>query len=306
MATMKPSDRIEDAGVCLRRAYGSLEGLSVGDAFGERFFGDPHRAARRIAGRQVPAGRWAWTDDTAMAVSVVEVLERCGRVDPDLLAAAFARRYRSDPLRGYGPGMHRPLGDYDSGREWRHLAPALFGGAGSFGNGAAMRAAPIGAYFAADLTEAARHAELSAAVTHAHPDGIAGAVAVAVAAAAVAADTDLAGGDLLDAVASVLADGAVRSRVLAARDLPANTTVEIAAGRLGTGQAVSAADTVPFCLWCASRHPDDYQAALWATVAGLGDRDTTCAIVGGIVAARLGPEAIPDTWRHAREPLPRH
>jgi hypothetical protein len=35
-----------------------------------------------------------------------------------------------------------------------------------------------------------------------------------------------------------------------------------------------------------------------------GDRDTTCAIVGGIVAPRLGEGGIPDEWIARREPLP--
>src|SRR5207244_1505850 len=63
------------------------------------------------------------------------------------------------------------------------VCPRAFGGAGSYGNGAAMRVAPLGDYFAGDPAAAARHAELSAEVTHTHTEGIAGAVAVAVAAA---------------------------------------------------------------------------------------------------------------------------
>jgi hypothetical protein len=43
---------------------------------------------------------------------------------------------------------------------------------------------------------------------------------------------------------------------------------------------------------------------MWTTVAGLGDRDTTCAIVGGIVALSAAPATIPSTWVAAREPLP--
>jgi len=61
---------------------------------------------------------------------------------------------------------------------------------------------------------------------------------------------------------------------------------------------------VPLCLWIASRLSHDYEAALWETVAALGDRDTTCAIVGGMVCAQTGVEAIPPVWRCAREALP--
>ncbi|MEA5594520.1 ADP-ribosylglycohydrolase family protein [Rivularia sp. UHCC 0363] len=63
---------------------------------------------------------------------------------------------------------------------------------------------------------------------------------------------------------------------------------------LGNGTKVSAQDTVPFTLWCAAQHLDNYEEALWLTVSGLGDRDTNCAIVGGIVSLSTGVESIPD------------
>jgi hypothetical protein len=46
-----------------------------------------------------------------------------------------------------------------------------------------MRVAPVGAYFADDLAQAAEQAHRSARVTHAHPEASAGAIAVAIAAA---------------------------------------------------------------------------------------------------------------------------
>lgn len=51
----------------------------------------------------------------------------------------------------------------------------LFYGQGSYGNGAAMRVAPLGAYFADDLALATQQARLSAEVTHAHAEGLIGA-----------------------------------------------------------------------------------------------------------------------------------
>ena len=124
---------------------------------------------------------WRWTDDTAMALEIVANLREFGEINPDALARGFARRYDEPTLRAYGLGMHELLPKLHEG-DWRVEAAALFGGKGSFGNGAAMRAAPIGAYFADDPNLAARNAALSARVTHSHPDGIAGAVAVAMAA----------------------------------------------------------------------------------------------------------------------------
>ena len=49
---------------------------------------------------------------------------------------------------------------------------------------------------------------------------------------------------------------------------------------------------------------DSFADLMWTTVSALGDRDTTCAIAGGIVAARVGLTGLPQVWRAAREPLP--
>jgi len=73
---------------------------------------------------------------------------------------------------------------------------------------------------------------------------------------------------------------------------------------LGNGAQISAQDTVPLVLWCASKHLTEYEPALWLTVSALGDRDTTCAMVGGIVAGRVGHAALPREWLMRREPLP--
>jgi len=124
----------------------SLLGLRCGDAFGEKFFGNSDQCLPLLNQRLLPDAPWSYTDDTLMAVSIVETLERCGEIDQDALAQSFARKY--DPMRGYGPAMHGLLAEIRHGRSWRQAAPALFDGQGSYGNGAAMRVAPLGAYYA--------------------------------------------------------------------------------------------------------------------------------------------------------------
>jgi ADP-ribosylglycohydrolase len=291
---------------CLERAGVALAGLSVGDAFGERFFVAPALAERLIADRVVPTPPWPYTDDTEMALSVMAILSRYERIDQDALAVAFAARY--DPSRGYGPSMHRLLRRIAAGEPWSTAAHDSFSGQGSYGNGAAMRVAPVGAYFADDLATVVAEATWSAEVTHAHPEGIAGAVAVAVA-AALAQRARVSGAlssrsDFLDDVLGHVPQGEVRSRLRRARDLSDGAPISAAVAVLGNGTDLSAQDTVPFSLWCAAGHLDDYEAALWQTVSGLGDRDTTCAIVGGIVACYVGEAGIPTGWLKAREPLP--
>jgi ADP-ribosylglycohydrolase len=280
------------------RQADSLRGLSVGDAFGEGFFVPD--AAEAVRQRRLPPPPWRWTDDTMMARGLCEVLDACGAVDPDQLAAVFARNYALDPQRGYGGTAHDILQGIGAGRPWKRVSGEVFGGKGSMGNGAAMRVAPLGARFADDLARVRVEAAQSALPTHQHPEGVAGAVAVAVATALACGG---AGPDALwEAVLDLTPDGPTREGLVAARELGA-VPVELAADRLGSGRLVTAPDTVPFAIWCAAGCLDDFEEALWRTVAGLGDRDTTCAMVGGIVGARVGIEGIPAAWRDWTEPV---
>jgi ADP-ribosylglycohydrolase len=62
---------------------------------------------------------------------------------------------------------------------------------------------------------------------------------------------------------------------------------------LDNGARLTAQDTVPFALWCAAHHTDDFEEAIWTAVSGLGDRDTLAAIVGSIVVLTAGQFSIP-------------
>lgn len=289
----------------IEKAKLSLDGLSVGDAFGERFFGPPETVRNAIENRITPPSPWYFTDDTVMAIGIAEVLEKLGHVDQDELAAIFARNYNRNPRRGYGRMAHHILQAILAGRNWKKITHAAFGGMGSFGNGGAMRVAPLGAYFSDDIEKAAAQAAKSAEVTHGHPEGQAGAVAVAVAAAWArenTGQTDDPGTQMMEIAHKFTPESKTREGIKQALALPFDSSVEQAAKLLGSGYHVSSQDTVPFCLWCAARHIDNYEEALWNTVAGFGDIDTTCAIVGGIVSLCPGAR-IPGKWLEARESL---
>jgi ADP-ribosylglycohydrolase len=285
----------------LLRALASLRGLALGDALGSQFFVPANYPA--LQSGALPPGVWQWTDDTEMACSVVAVLHAHGSVDQDDLAASFAQRHDFD--RGYGPAVNRMLRLIrQEGADWRTLAAEMFNGQGSWGNGAAMRVAPLGAWYAGEPEKAAEQAELSAYTTHQHREAVAGAVAVAVAAAlAAGGDGPKAPTALLDAVIALVPRSAVQAGLRRARDMLDYADVATVAAVLGCGRRTSAHDTVPFALWVAARGLGDYEGAFWTTARAGGDVDTTCAIVGGIVGAR--PDgAPPDEWLGRSEPLP--
>lgn len=290
----------------LKLAQLSLEGLCIGDCFGQRFF--IPGSERLIPLRQPPPSPWSYTDDTAMAISIVRVLQDHGKIEQDVLARLFADEYSRHPYRGYGAGAHGLLQAVHDGERWQDAAPAMFNGTGSMGNGGAMRVPPVGAYFADDLARVAEQAKLSAEVTHAHPEGQAGAVAAAVAAAlAVRVQRGVVTGDprtLFETVLEYTPAGPVHDRLTVAAELPAGTALDEVTRALGNGSGIIALDTVPFCLWAAFHHLCMFRESLWACVRAGGDVDTTAAIVGGIVALAVGRDGIPSTWRDAAEPLP--
>ncbi|TYB46481.1 ADP-ribosylglycohydrolase family protein [Actinomadura chibensis] len=283
-------------------AKGSLTGLSVGDAFGDQFFVLANR--RLSAETDAPPAPWSWSDDTEMACSVVDVLNRRGEVDQDLLAESFAARM--DVGRRYGAGAYELLTRIQNGDHWHRASRELFDGRGSYGNGAAMRIAPLGAFFSDDPARAAEQAALSAEVTHANPEGVAGAVAVAAATAHAAAGRGarIAPRELIEAALEWTTTGEYVRRGLRRALRLLGKSPRDAAYELGNGNRISAQDTVPYVLWAAATRLTDYEAAVRACVAVGGDMDTTAAMTGGIVAAHLGPEAVPAAWLAAREPLP--
>jgi ADP-ribosylglycohydrolase len=283
-------------------AYASLQGLALGDAFGRTWFRPQSEVDRRMADRVPATGPWEWTDDTAMALSLVRILDEHGHIDQEALAARFASAYQADPYRCYGPSMHGVLRDIFEGQDWREVTKQQFGGQGSWGNGAAMRVAPLGAWYADDVDTVVVEAERSAVVTHSHPEAAAGAIAVAVAAAL--AVRGVSQDSLISAVVARTPNGEVASRLRRIADAPFHLHPQMIASTVGCGTQVSAPDTVPFAVWCAARHLDDLTESLWATASAGGDVDTTCAIVGGIVAGRTGLGGVPVEWWKAREPLP--
>lgn len=284
------------------RAVASLRGLAVGDALGSQFFVPANYSA--LQNGELPPGPWGWTDDTEMACSVLAVLVRNGRIDQDALARSFAEQHDFD--RGYGPAVGRMLRLIrQEGADWRELAAAQFNGQGSWGNGAAMRVAPLGAWYAGDPVQATHQAEISAYTTHQHREAVAGAMAVA-AAASLAADPDGPEdpADLLGRVLDLVPRSAVAAGIRRARDMLDYGDVATVAAVLGCGRHTSAHDTVPFALWSAARHLGAYERAFWTTARAGGDVDTTCAIVGGIIASRPGGEP-PATWTKRTEALPK-
>ena len=146
---------------------GSLLGTAIGDAMGASREGRSMVSKHEIGGMARISHRLHYTDDTHMTIGVAESLIECHGVDGAHMAGRFIENYLKEPWRGYGPGPPRVFRLIESGVPWDQAASHIYHG-GSFGNGAAMRVAPIGLFLWNNHAGLREAAYLSSIITHSH------------------------------------------------------------------------------------------------------------------------------------------
>ena len=107
-----------------------------------------------------------FTDDTAMTLAVADVLLEGGAGSREAYIDKYHKWFHLFPHAGYGR-------TFQQWATFRVTQPY-----NSWGNGSAMRVSPV-AYAFETLEEVLEEAEVSASVTHDHPEGVRGARAVA-------------------------------------------------------------------------------------------------------------------------------
>lgn len=281
------------------RARGLLLGAALGDALGAPFEGAVRVRREMVTAEEDAESQLGYTDDTALTLVLAEHLaERAGDepLDEDRLAREFAQAWAAEPWRGYGPGAQEIFRQIDEGDDWRIAARSSFGGQGSFGNGGAMRAAPV-ALVARELAEAAELARRSARITHAHADGESGAALQACATyLALHSDPDesLDLADILHQLGQVLCEQHWLTKLEAVTAVSPEPDPERAARWLGNG--VEAVQSVPVALVAFLTNPGSPADAIrWAVLAG-GDTDTIASMAGALAGARNGARGLPPAW----------
>lgn len=273
---------------------GVLLGLALGDTLGAPYEGGLlARGLWALLGR-TPEGVRRFTDDTQMSLDLAESLLVCGGLDQDDLARRFARSYQW--RRGYGPGAAKVLRRIRAGQPWRQANRSVHP-QGSWGNGAAMRAPVLALWPFVSGQALAQAARQSAQVTHAHPQGMAGAVLLALATRAlmtpgIHADAVLTAARcaLSDAEAEAF-DPALRTAAawLAQGDAPTPRQV---VRMLGHG--ITARTSCVTALYVALRHLEQpFETLISFATACRGDTDTIAAMAGALWGARRGAKALP-------------
>ncbi len=161
-------------------------------------------------------------------------------------------------------------------QEW---ASTDMGPYNSWGNGSAMRVSPV-AHVVRDEAALLEMAERSSAVSHNHPDAVAGAQAVALTMWMVVAGTDA------DIIRREVADRFNYDLSRSVDEIRPDYSFD-----------VSCAGTVPEAITCALE-ATDYKDAVRNAISIGGDSDTIACITGGIAEVMFGvPHEIADQTR---------
>jgi poly(ADP-ribose) glycohydrolase ARH3 len=272
------------------RFAGCLLGLAIGDAVGAQYEGQSGDfLCRRFSSIEklldnIPTDGLYYTDDTQMAIGIAETLIACNSIDELEICKRFAANYV--PHRGYGRGARIVLEAMVDGGDHKTLAETWFPG-GSFGNGAAMRVAPIGLMFRHSQELLWEQAKRSALPTHVHPLGIEGAQVLALA-VGLASTTDHFQresffAELSQRCVSLEYAGPLRraARIDDPKDL----------GLFGNG--IEATSSVVTAIASFGLTPDSYEQTIGNAILLGGDTDTIAAMAGAISGAYLGRSAIP-------------
>ncbi|MDY6952135.1 MAG: ADP-ribosylglycohydrolase family protein [Thermodesulfobacteriota bacterium] len=280
----------------LDRFLGSALGTFVGDALGEPVEGWPHRAIYERFGLLdcMLRKEARYTDDTQMMIGILETLGEQGRFDPALCALKFQQNF--DPARGYGRRIFGVMDRIRQGIPWHRV------GTDSFGNGGAMRIAPIGCFYYQNLTAVKENALSSARITHNHPEGLAGAVAQATAVALALAyglsQKPIEGTGFLDRIASQVIDidrGFAES-LNAVKTIPQGSMLQVIEAIAGQYTlSLRAIESVPAAV-AAFVWTESFRDAVVLAVNLGGDTDTIGAMAGAMAGAYYGHANIPQEW----------
>ncbi len=272
---VEPSDR-------LQRLTGTLLGTAIGDALGLPFEGmSPRRIARRVGEQAARLERYHLfgrrgfvSDDTEQAALVAQSLARHPRE-----ASRCVRAFRLSLLGWFwrlpfGVGLATVRACFKIALGLSHT------GVRSAGNGAAMRAAVVGAAIEAP-EERRQLGEALARVTHTD--------ARAVEAALFVAELVAAGPQAARALVTEPSLAAALDRATELAGAGEGTAA--AAQELGTTGFV--VHTVPFALFCYLRFGGEPMTALRQAIAAGGDTDSIGAILGAWLGARHGEAGLP-------------
>lgn len=277
---------------------GCLLGTAVGDALGLPCEGmSPHRQLKwfpSLDRHHFLFGYGMTSDDTEHTCMVAQALLVSGG-EPERFAKSLRWRLRWW-LLGLPAGIGRAT--------LRSIVKLWFGGQEgvfSAGNGPAMRSAILGVCFGHDRELLRQLVRLSTRITHIDPKAEYGAFAVALAAHYGSTKASIEPEQFVNELRESLPEESAEFLKLVEQAKDSAIRGETArqfAESLGLKRGVTGYiyHTVPVVLQVWFRDNQRYREPIVDLIRAGGDSDTTAAILGGILGAGTGREAIPDAW----------
>lgn len=142
----------------------------------------------------------------------------------------------------------------------------------------------------------------STRITHTDPKAFQGALAVALAAYQSAVEPVLSPDRFVEELTALLSEESAEEFLELVRQALESAAggepVSVFADRIGSSNGISGYifHTVPCVLQVWFRYPEDCAGGIQEIIAAGGDADSTAAILGGIIGARVGRQGIPETW----------
>ncbi|MBL9133741.1 MAG: ADP-ribosylglycohydrolase family protein [Verrucomicrobiaceae bacterium] len=274
---------------------GSLLGTAVGDAFGLPYEGMSRERVRAFGEirHRFLGQRGMFSDDTEHTLMLAAAMH-AHRDDLKAFQRNFAWK-----LRWWLLGLPAGVGLSTAKailRLWVGFPPSK-SGVCSAGNGAAMRSAIVGVFWADDELKRHEFALTACRITHTDPRAEESALLVAEAAAL--ASNRIPTVEALNRLRPFVRSEIMKEQLeVLKQTLSENNSVSEFATRLGCGYGVSgfAPHTVAVALFAWLRHRDDFEAAVRSVIECGGDTDTVAAITGGICGAEVGEAGIPSVW----------
>jgi poly(ADP-ribose) glycohydrolase ARH3 len=164
---------------------------------------------------------------------------------------------------------------------------------GSFGNGAAMRSAPLGLFFSRDKDGLKDAAYGSSSITHSHPMAKESALLVSCAVSQII--NGRTGHDLIGQLFDVIKRDEYRKKLdITKRLLVEEPSAEEVAEALGN--SVMAVESAPTAVYAFLRHGDDYINTVRFCISLGGDTDTISAMAGALSGAHVGIGGLPEEF----------
>jgi poly(ADP-ribose) glycohydrolase ARH3 len=280
---------------------GVLLGTAVGDILGASVEGYPAEKIQTLFGElrdfiEVADCFGCYTDDTEMTLALAQSLIDRQGIDGAHCAMMYAGFY--SPFRGYGSGAHEVLKALKNGADYRETGYLTFR-EGSFGNGGAMRIAPLGlVYRHTDNDTLKKQVFEAVRCTHVHPEGIDGAVVQAKAVALMAGTNEISEfntNTFLETLYEIASTAIMKEKILYLRSLlHKEVSDKIAVTHLGNG--IRASEAVSCALLATIRYYNEPEEAVIKSVNFGGDTDTIGAMTGALMGALHGSYWLPARW----------